>query len=111
MAALKLPHNKFVEVVWNDAASDEGWVDLSADSEPMKIITRGWLIKEYPSYIVLAASLQVDNKDTVGSTQIIPLGMIITQRELKVVNARSKPRHKLHTKPGAEEVHREPSKG
>jgi len=107
----KLPHERFVEVVWNDAASNEGWVELDADTEPMQIITRGWLIKENTSYLVLAGSLQLDNANTVGSTQIIPLGMIVSRRELKVTNASSKLRHKLHPEPSAKEVHREPGKG
>lgn len=106
MSKLKLPHNKFVEVVWNDAASNDGWVELTADTDPQQIITRGWLVKENPNYLVLAASLQIGKADTVGSTQIIPLGMIVSQRELKVTNARnSKPQHKLHPEPDPEEVH------
>lgn len=107
----KLPHTKFMEVVWMDAASNDGWVEIEGDNTPMQIITRGWQIKENPTYIVLAASLQLDNPSTVGSTQIIPIGMIVSSRELKVSNASSKLRHKLHPEPSAEEIHREPSKG
>lgn len=107
----KLPFEKYVEVIWNDAASHDGWVEIDADAEPMQIITRGWLIKEYPTYLVLAASLQLDNITTVGSTQIIPIGMIVSQRELKISNARSKLRHKVHSEPSAKEIHREPSEG
>lgn len=88
----KLPFDKFVEVVWLDAASHEGWVEVDGDNEPMQIITRGWLIKETSTYIMLAASLQVDVAATVGSTQIIPLGMIVSQRELKVTNVKSRTR-------------------
>lgn len=108
---LKLPHDRYVEVVWNDAASNDGWVELDGDDTPQQIITRGWLIKEYPTYIVLAASLQIGNANTVGSTQIIPIGMIVSRRELKVMNARSVTRHKIHPEPGAEKLHREPSEG
>lgn len=107
----KLPFDTYLEVVWNDAASHDGWVEIDADAEPMQIITRGWLIKETSTYIVLAASLQLDNATTVGSTQIIPLGMIHSRRQLKVTNARSKLRHKLHPEPSAEEVHREQVEG
>lgn len=105
----KLPFDKFVEVVWNDAASHDGWVQIDADAEPMQIMTRGWLIKETATYLVLAASLQLDNETTVGSTQIIPLGMIVSQRELKITNARSKSRDKLHTQPSPAPLHREQS--
>lgn len=105
----KLPFDKFVEVVWNDAASHDGWVQIDADAEPMQIMTRGWLIKKTGTYIVLAASLQLDNETTVGSTQIIPVGMIVSQRELKVTNARSKPRDKLRPQPGPAPLHREQS--
>jgi len=107
----KLPHERYVEVIWDDAASNDGWVELDADTAPQQIITRGWLIKENDAYLVLAASLQIDNANTVGSTQIIPLGMIVSRRELKVSNASSKLRHKLHPEPSAKEVHRKPGEG
>jgi hypothetical protein len=105
----KLPFDTYLEVVWNDAASHEGWVDIDGDNEPMQIITRGWLVRETPSYVMLAASLQMAVATTVGSTQIIPVGMIVSRRELKVLNARSNTRNKLHPKRDATQVHREQS--
>lgn len=108
---LSLPYTTYMEVVWDDAASDDGWVDVTLSSDPTRIITRGWLIKKTDTYLMLAASLHVDTASTVGSTQIIPIGMIVTCREIKVSNARSVTRHNIHPEPSAEEVHREPSNG
>jgi hypothetical protein len=104
---------EFWEVVWDDAASNDGWVDVDADTTPERIVTRGWLIRKTETYLTLAASqhLSDENKNRVGSTQTIPCGMIVSKRKLKVTNASSKSRNNLRTKPGAEELHREPSKG
>lgn len=106
----KLPFPIFMEVHWNDAVSNDGWVTLTEDTEPQLVITRGWLVKTNEHYITLAASVYPYNTDTVGSTQTIPTGMIVSRRELKVTNARSKLRNKLCPEPAAEEVHREQSK-
>lgn len=105
----KIPYSTFMEIVWNDAASHDGWVEIDADTEPVRIITRGWLIKDTDVYFMLAASLHMDDASTVGSTQIIPKGMILSQRILKVTNASSKPRHKVHSQSCTKELHREPS--
>lgn len=107
----KIPFNTFLEVHWNDAVSNDGWVELSEDTEPQLVITRGWLVKETAHYITLAASVYPDNTSTVGSTQTIPNGMIVSKREVRVTNARSKLRSKVHTQPHSEELHREPGKG
>lgn len=107
----KLPFDTFMEVVWDDAVSNDGWVDVEEDAKPERIVSRGWLIKETDSYLLLAGAVYERHGKTIGSTQTIPTGMIVSRRKLKVSNASSNIRHKVHPKPSAEEVHREPSKG
>lgn len=106
----RLPYDTFLEVEWVDAASNEAWSDASDDMSPPTMVTRGWLIKETDTYIVLANSLNKNSKDFGGSNSI-PKGMLLATRKLKVSNASSKLRHKVHSKSSAEELHREPSKG
>jgi hypothetical protein len=107
----KLPYTVFLEIEWEDAASNEGWVSKDEDTSPVLIVSRGWLIKENARYLTLANSIHKHSDSEVGGTQTIPCGMIRLRRELKVTNARSKLRHKVHSQSSAEEIHREPSKG
>lgn len=107
----KLPFNTFMEVVWDDAVSNDGWVSVDEDATPERVVSRGWLIKKTDTYIVLAGAIYERHGNTVGSTQTIPCGMIQSSRELKVTNVRSHPQDRLHPKPVAEKVHREPGKG
>lgn len=108
---MKLPFDKFMEIVWDDAVSNDGWVDVGVDATPERIVSRGWLIKETDTYITLAGAIYQRHGDTIGSTQTIPVGMIVSKREVKLSNARSNTRHKVHPQPAAEEVYREPGEG
>lgn len=108
------PPYKFIEVIWDDAASNsDAWVHKDDIALPEQVITRGWLIKEDERSVAIASSVSnvEEFEDTVGNTMTIPRGMIISRRELKVSNASVKLRHKVHTKSSPEEVHREPSQG
>lgn len=106
------PPYPYMEVVWDDASSNsESWVDIADVVEPERVITRGWLVKKTERAITLASSVALEEKyeDSVGNTMTVPLGMIISQREIRVSNASSKSRRKLHPQPDAEAVHREQS--
>lgn len=100
-----------MEVTWHDASSEDGWIDKDTDLSPPVMVTRGWLYKDEKNYLVLVNTIRKDMDGGVGGSNTIPKGMIISQRKLKVSNASNKLRHKLHPEPGAEELHREPSKG
>lgn len=103
-----------VEVIWSDAASNsESWVDLDDIATPEQVNTTGFLVKETDVYVTVAASVSTeeDHIKTVGNTMTIPKGMIVSRREVKLSNARSKPRHKVRPEPITEEVHREPGEG
>lgn len=107
----RLTDYPYMEVRWVDANAKEGWVDADSDLSPSNMVTRGWLYRDEKDYIVLANSLSMDDKVTVGGTNTIPRGMIVSSRKLKVSNASVNVRSKLHTKSSPEELHREPSDG
>lgn len=107
----KLPYSTFLEVEWEDAASNDGWVAKDEDTSPEIIVSRGWLVKDEIGYITLANSIHKTSDAEVGGTQTIPRGMIRHCKELKVSHARSKPRDKVHPEPAPTPVHREPGEG
>lgn len=86
----KLPFDTFIEVVWDDAVSDDGWVDIKSIEPVTRVVTRGWLVQDIPESITLANSIFVKDKETVGGSQTIPRGMIFSSRILKVTSARIK---------------------
>lgn len=47
---------KFVEVKWIDSASTSTWSTLKDLAEPVTILTRGWLVRDEETYVVLAGS-------------------------------------------------------
>lgn len=108
------PPYKLTEVIWDDAASNsEAWVHKDDMEAPEQVITVGYVIKEDDRAVYIASSVSNDkaHEDTVGNTMTIPKGMIVTRREIKVSNAKRKPRHKVHPKSCTKELHREPSEG
>ncbi|MGZ6199172.1 MAG: hypothetical protein ACXWNL_16170 [Vulcanimicrobiaceae bacterium] len=89
------PPYLFVEIVWDDAASNsETWVTTDAIAGPEQVITRGWLVKETDKYVAIAGSVanEAIENETVGNTMTIPLGMIVSRRELKLATARPRKR-------------------
>lgn len=115
MTQFELPDYPYMEIVWDDAASNSAtWVDLENIAETERVMTRGWKVRETESSITLASSvsMQAEFHGNVGNTMTIPKGMVVTQREIKVIKKNAKhTQHRLHPEPDAEEVHREPSKG
>lgn len=110
MAKVYKPPYKYVEAIWDDAASNsETWVSVDDIQKPERVVTRGWLVKECPTFLSIASSVSAteDYEDTVGNTLTIPRGMVVSLKELKVSYARIKSRHQLYPEPNAEEVHRE----
>lgn len=84
------PPYKFVEVVWEDAASNsETWVTAKEITAPEEVITRGWLVRDEPKYVAVASSVSNEDleEDHVGNTLTIPRGMIMTMRELRLTTA------------------------
>ncbi len=93
------PPYKYVEVVWEDATSNsESWVHINDIVAPERVVTRGWLVKETEKAVTLASSvsLEEDFEETVGNTMTVPVGMIVSRRELRVSvvnNDKPKPKH------------------
>lgn len=82
----KKEQRPFIEVVWLDASSTDGWIDESTDLSPPQMTTRGWLYKETDTYVTLVNTLRGDQEGGVGGSNTIPKGMILSQRKLKVSN-------------------------
>lgn len=80
----KLPFEHFLEIEWEDAASNDGWADKDTDLSPEIIISRGWLVKSEQSYITLANSIHQDSDHQFGGTQTITRAMIVQCKELIV---------------------------
>jgi hypothetical protein len=90
---LYAPPYPFIEIVWDDAASNsETWVTADQITGPEQVITRGWLVKETDKYIAIAGSVANENleEDHVGNTMIIPKGMIVLRRELRLSTSKKK---------------------
>lgn len=88
----KIPY-PLIEVIWNDASSNsESWVHLNDIATPEQVNTTGFLVKETDEYITVAASIanHPEEIETVGNTMTIPKGMIVSRREVRIVNARRK---------------------
>lgn len=87
------PPYKFVEIIWDDAASNsKTWVEIADVAPPAPVITRGWLVRDEPKFVSVASSvsneeLEIDN---VGNTMTVPRGMIVTMRELRLTTVRAK---------------------
>lgn len=74
------PPYRFVEAIWDDAASNaETWVNLADIQRPERVITRGWLVKDDPEFVCIASSVAADeeHEENVGNTMTIPRGMIV----------------------------------
>jgi hypothetical protein len=85
------PPYPFVEIVWDDAASNSAtWIEPSDITGPKQVITRGWLVKETDKAVSVAGSVanEVIENETVGNTMTIPKGMIVSRRELRLTTAR-----------------------
>lgn len=88
------PPYKFVEIIWDDAASNSRtWVEIADVAAPAPVITRGWLVKDEPKFVSVASSVAYEELeiDNVGNTMTVPRGMIVTMRELKVTTRKPKP--------------------
>lgn len=78
----------FVEIRWLDCCGGKTWASEDELPKPVKVTTRGWLVKETDEYVVVAGTWHPDNdevgKFTFGDTSAIPKnGMVITKRRVK----------------------------
>jgi len=92
------PPYKLVEIIWDDASSNsETWVAVKDITEPEQVITVGFLVKETDKFVSVATSVSNEDldEDVVGNTMTIPLGMIVSRRDIVAKTAiKKKPRAK-----------------
>lgn len=87
------PPFPFVEIVWDDAASNsESWTVIADIAGPEQVITRGWLVKQTDKAVSVAASVANEDlhDEAVGNIMTIPIGMIVSRRELTLSTKRVK---------------------
>ena len=75
---------KLLLVTWLDACSDDsGWKPLSriTAQKPMRVKSVGWLVKRSRTHLTLVGSVVADHCD---GDVTIPLGMVVSEKELTV---------------------------
>lgn len=77
----------FVKVRWHDATDDDRtWLKeaevLKFGSEPLAVISWGWLMLKTKQYLTLAAD-HIQDTDTYGRVTKIPMGMVKEIEEFK----------------------------
>lgn len=83
--------NPLVEVVWNDAETMHGWeTNEECDTDNVPIITVGFLITKGAHNIVIASSIDQANGTQNNSRIKIPIGMIVSIKELNVTHKKPK---------------------
>jgi hypothetical protein len=86
-----VPPFPFIEIIWDDAASNSAtWVDIADVCKPEQVVTRGWLVVETDDYVSIVSSVSNDeaNERNVGNVMTVPKGMIVKRRELSVMTRR-----------------------
>lgn len=74
---------KFVEVIWDDAQSTADWVERNNLPKVPRHVTRGWLIHEDEKQLILAATLQLKEGDSLGEVVNILKGMVVSRRVMR----------------------------
>lgn len=71
-----------VEIKWDDAVTDVGWMD-AAEIEPSNEVatTIGFVVKETPKHVVIASTIDADGS-TNGRIQI-PIKMILKRTVIR----------------------------
>ncbi len=75
---------KLLLVIWRDACSDDsGGKPLAkiTAQKPMRVKSVGWLVKRTRTHLTLVGSIVADHCD---GDVTIPLGMILSEKELAV---------------------------
>lgn len=76
----------FVVVEWTDTVSSSTWRDDKDEDLPTVtvVLSAGWLLRDFPDYVVVAATRQVttdkDPDGTFSEITAIPRGVIVSVR-------------------------------
>lgn len=78
----------FVEVIWDDAKCETGWMPENEMEEPGEEIAYsvGWLVQKTKKHLVIGASISLNEDDGVyhfNNRQQIPRGMVKSIKVLK----------------------------
>lgn len=73
-AAYRYP---LIEVIWDDASTDNGWEPVPTELTPELVTTVGFLVRETDKHLLIANSY--DPNHTNGRIQI-PVGMIVSRK-------------------------------
>lgn len=68
-----------IEVIWDDASTDNGWEAVPESLVPELVTTVGFLVRETDKHLLIASSY--DPNHTNGRIQI-PLGMVVSRKVL-----------------------------
>lgn len=99
------PKYPIVWVIWDDAEGEAGWSEEPpAPLGPTLATTIGFLIRNEESYVLIADSYFEGSK-TIGGTNKIPRGMIVSMQEVIL----SKKKKKNDKKKNEEEKSPQPS--
>ena len=83
--------NPLVEVVWHDAATTFGWEhEDEADTSQELMTTIGFLIAKGEHTVIVASSVDNETGKMNNSRIKIPVGMIVTIKELNVTYKKPK---------------------
>jgi len=79
-----------VRVKWIDSETSNGWRfldDIRKDEEPVTVVTFGYLIKEHPTYLIIAGTISEDCLHGQASGIInIPRCSVLEYEEIEIVN-------------------------
>ncbi len=80
---------KFVEVTWMDAHSTADWLSVGEElPSPVSCVSRGWLIEDKPTHLVLAGTLSLNLAGNVyGFGEVIAIpkkGFVTKVKRVKV---------------------------
>ena len=72
-----------VEVIWDDPQGTSGWQAPPKELKPTPMLSVGFLVKKTDKHTMLAACYETGDVD-ISSTDTIPVGTIISMKQLKV---------------------------
>lgn len=77
---------RFVEVIWLDTVSENGWTqEVSKFPKMAEITQRGWLIEDTDTYVLMCSAVQTNTKPDefmFGDVTIIPAGCIVSMEDV-----------------------------
>jgi len=86
LAVVESKHKSFqlMLVVWNDAATDDGWKSVDTVSHPSEVKSVGWCISDSDTILTLASDIGDNDEETETNRRIsIPKDWIIKTKKLK----------------------------